>query len=160
MLTKRPITKKYLKAWESLYSTKSRRGVGTDIKKGYTRPVGAVVKPQPHIPTEAEEQSRLVRDVRALGMPIFSIPNASKRTLWGGQKERALGLLTGMPDLMMPVARGGYHGLFIEMKRLIRSKLSLRQKECLAMLSAQGYRAVVARGYDEAIMIVNEYLKG
>jgi len=54
------------------------------------------------------------------------------------------GMVTGAPDLFMPVARGEYHGLFIEMKRkAVKGKpkgvVSERQKQVIEHLESRKY---------------------
>lgn len=47
---------------------------------------------------------------------LFHIPNEGKRSPWTGARMRSEGLKSGVPDLCLPVARSGYHGLYIELK--------------------------------------------
>jgi len=63
-----------------------------------------------------------------------------------------------VPDLMLPVARQGYHGLFIEMKRRRGGRLSPEQREWRARLEAEGYRWVMCEGMDAGIAALREYL--
>jgi hypothetical protein len=95
----------------------------------------------------------------------FAIPNGaylsgSKRTR-AAQWERLkkAGARVGIPDLMFPAARQGYHGLLIEMKaaRPARSSVSKDQKDRIAELRDEGYRCEVCRGADEAIDILCDY---
>jgi hypothetical protein len=59
---------------------------------------------------------------------------------------------------MLPVARGGYHGLFIEMKRQKGGTVSPTQRDWIEYLLAQGYQAVVCRGFDAAREVIEQYL--
>ena len=47
---------------------------------------------------------------------LLSIPNGGYRKLKTGIRLKKTGLKPGIPDMMLPVGRGGYLGLFIEMK--------------------------------------------
>ena len=68
-------------------------------------------------------------------------------------------LRVGFPDLSLPVARHGYHGLYIELKRP-GGKVSYDQEWWLQKLKAQGYLAVPAWGFTETTDIILRYLKG
>jgi len=72
---------------------------------------------------------------------------------------KAEGMKRGVPDLFLPVARRGYHGLYIEMKRDDGGVLSDEQKEFLAFAELQGYRDQVCYGYDDAIKELEWYLE-
>ncbi|UPG86835.1 VRR-NUC domain-containing protein [Luteibacter aegosomatis] len=126
------------------------------------------------LPTEHEEQAALMEwaGINAVRAPelrlLFAIPNgaalASKSTGPGrrfsrqAMKLRAEGLKSGVPDLCLPVARGKYHGLFIEMKRVKGGTLSPEQKEWLQRLADQGYCAVRCNGWWEARTAILQYL--
>lgn len=93
---------------------------------------------------------------------IFAVPNGA--ALGGGKiggirmnMLKAEGLRPGVCDLMLPVARGEYHGCFLEMKA-VGGKLSDNQKEFIAGVEAQGYYTCVAYGADEAIEQIKFYL--
>ena len=45
---------------------------------------------------------------------LHHIPNEGKRT--NGALLKAAGMVSGVPDLSLPVARRGFNGLYIEMK--------------------------------------------
>ena len=72
-------------------------------------------------------------------------------------KLKAEGLRAGVPDLCLPVARHGMHGLYIELKHG-RNKPSEEQVRMLDRLSEQGYLAVVCWEAEEAIETISEYL--
>ena len=74
-------------------------------------------------------------------------------------RQKAAGMLPGIPDMFLPVARRGYHGLFIEMKRP-GEKPEAHQCAIIAALEAQGYWAVVVDSYDDFCMLVEDYLEG
>ena len=71
-----------------------------------------------------------------------------------------VGLKNGFPDIQLPIPRGGYHGLFIELKRDKKSKMTLDQDEWQFILNDQGYKAVRCNGKEEAIKTIIEYLEG
>lgn len=67
------------------------------------------------------------------------------------------GVKSGVPDLCLAVARGGYHGLYIEMKRKGQTT-SDNQKKWIAGLKVQGYEVSVAYSCEEAIEVIKSYL--
>lgn len=67
------------------------------------------------------------------------------------------GLKSGVPDLCLPVGRGGYFGLYIEMK-VKPNKPTPAQLAFIESLNDQGYLAVVRYGSDEAIRTLINYL--
>ena len=71
---------------------------------------------------------------------------------------KRLGYLPGMPDVVIFAARGGAHGLVIEMKKRAGGKLSPNQVAVLTAMAAEGYSCHVANGFDEAKSIVDQYL--
>ena len=89
---------------------------------------------------------------------IFAIPNGGHRQIGVARKMKAEGVKRGVPDYLLPVPNGEYHGLFIELKTKTGST-SKEQKQWLHALTQQGYLAVVAKGADEAISTVQKYLR-
>ena len=117
------------------------------------------------LPTEGEEQARLFSWCRMQSRQhpelelLFHIPNGGSRNKAEAGRFKAEGVKAGVPDLLLPVPRGGYHGLFIELKRLDGGRLRTEQKAWLDRLRAQGYRTAVCRGWEEASEALLEYLK-
>ena len=89
---------------------------------------------------------------------LFHIKNENRE---GGAQavaiDKAMGVKKGVCDLCLPVARGEYHGLFIEMKSL-SGKAREEQLWWIDELKAQGYYAEVCKGYLEAIKLLQWYL--
>jgi hypothetical protein len=78
---------------------------------------------------------------------IFAIPNSGPGSQRGqAGKMKALGMRKGVCDVFWPLARGGYHGLFIEFKRQKGGRVTDEQREFMELVSSAGYRAVVAKG--------------
>lgn len=115
-------------------------------------------------PTEEQEQAYVIqwRDLMVNQVPELSllvhIPNGGLRSKPEAVRFKRLGVKPGVSDLMLPVARNGYYGLWIEMKRQHDGKLSKPQKEWIEDMRKQGYKAERANGADEAIAILQEYL--
>lgn len=89
---------------------------------------------------------------------LFSIPNGGFRKLKTGIRMKKTGLKPGIPDIFLPVGRGMYHGLFIEMKSE-RGAVPNHQREWHVKLRDQGYKVDVCRGCDPAIAVITQYLQ-
>jgi hypothetical protein len=90
---------------------------------------------------------------------LVAIPNGGLRDKVVAARLRDEGVKAGFPDLMLNVPRGGYHGLFIELKTL-KGRASVGQALWLLNLSAAGNRAVVCHGWLEAKTEIENYLNG
>ena len=73
-------------------------------------------------------------------------------------KAKRQGMPKGFPDINLPIVCYPWHGLYIELKRVKGGVISPEQKWWLKKLSEQGYLAVVAKGHNEAIKIIKNYL--
>ncbi len=115
-------------------------------------------------PTESEEQQALFRwaAYESGAHPelalLYHIPNEGQRSRAMGARLRAEGLKRGVPDLCLPVPRGKWHGLYIELKRLRGGRVSDDQQRWLDALNKQGYFAVVCRGWQQAAAEIQNYL--
>lgn len=118
------------------------------------------------VPTESTEQQWLMRWAKMeMGAHpelrlLYHVPNEGKRGRIGGARAVAEGLRSGVPDLCLPVARGGYHGLYIELKRQEGGRLTPAQTQWINDLQEQGYRAVMCKGFGEASEKILAYLRG
>jgi len=88
---------------------------------------------------------------------LFAIPNGSARHISVAKKLKAEGVKSGVPDLCLPIARGKYHGAFIEMKCL-PNKPSKNQAVWIDSLREQGYLSIVAYNWDTARQALEAYL--
>ena len=89
---------------------------------------------------------------------MFHIPNGGYRHKTTAVKMKVIGQKAGVPDIFLPVPRGGLHGLWIELKHG-KNRATKAQDNYLYFLSEQGYRVAVCYGVDEAIKDIKEYLK-
>ena len=89
---------------------------------------------------------------------LHHIPNGGSRNEIEGKQLKRQGVKPGVPDLCLPVARGDYHGLYIEMKREDRGDTSDEQKWWIEELSDQGYYAEVCHGCESAIRVLEWYM--
>lgn len=86
------------------------------------------------------------------------MPNGGYRDYYEGAKLKRMGVKSGVPDLCICLARGGYHGLYIELKRIFGGKLSDTQLVWRDILIKEGYMWREAKGSGECIRIVEDYL--
>lgn len=98
-----------------------------------------------HSPNEGKKETRIN-------------PKTGKLYCPQGQKNKNMGTRKGYPDLAIEIARQGYHGLRIELKVKKGGQVTPEQKQWIERLTKQGYKAVVARGFEEAKQIITEYM--
>lgn len=102
---------------------------------------------------------------------LFAIPNGGYRNASEAANLKSQGVKAGVPDLMLPVACGQFHGLFIEMKRPKEIKqggvvvgtqsigrIAPAQKEWHASLRNSAYVVHVCYSWIEARDCLLEYL--
>lgn len=89
---------------------------------------------------------------------LYHIPNGGSRNKIEAAHLKQQGVKAGVPDLCLPVSRGEYHGLYIELK-YGKNKPTENQKRWINLLRSQNYKAEVAYGWEEASKIILEYLK-
>lgn len=120
--------------------------------------------PKPRVfPSEHAEQCALMEWVRwwtprlpALAR-LYAIPNGGQRGKAQAGKLKAEGVRKGVLDLALPVARGGWFGLYIEMKAK-DGRLTPEQRAEITALALDGYLGLVAYGMQEAVQIIEWYL--
>jgi hypothetical protein len=115
--------------------------------------------------TEAQEQEALFRWVNlcAVKQPelllLYHIPNEGRRSGATGAAMRRQGLRAGVPDLCLPVASAGFHGLYIELKRK-NGRPTESQTRWIDALRGQGYKAEICYGWVAASELIKNYLGG
>lgn len=91
---------------------------------------------------------------------LFHVPNENDRAdsnIIQGAIRKSLGVVSGVADLLFLVARGGFHGLCIEMKDE-KGRQKPAQAEWQAIVEAQGYKYVICRSLEQFKIIITEYL--
>lgn len=88
---------------------------------------------------------------------MYHVPNEGKRSVRTGSRLKKAGLKSGVPDIVLPVARGGYIGLYIELK-YGKNKITENQKNWLRALSEQNHYAAVCYGWEQAKDVIETYL--
>lgn len=125
------------------------------------KPSTARAKP---IDREGLEQAALLKEIE-LRYPevfelIYHVPNGGHRHKLVAIKLKQQGVKAGVPDLVLPMARGGYFGLYIEFKATIDpAAVSASQQAYIKRLSEQGYLAIVCRGHFDAMEQLRAYLR-
>lgn len=114
---------------------------------------------------EGQEQAALLTELR-MRLPevadlIFHVPNGGHRVKAVAAKLKAQGVKAGIPDLVLPMARGGFFGLYIEFKATPPNDAAISdsQHERIRKLNAQGYLAVVCRGHFDTMEQIRAYLR-
>ena len=88
---------------------------------------------------------------------MYHPPNESKRSVSQGGRLVATGMRRGVPDICLPVPRGGYGSLYIELKTE-RGRVTRDQREWIEALNKAGNYAVVAWGWENARAVILAYL--
>lgn len=107
--------------------------------------------------THAGSASSLVACQRIGGLDYVGFEINAK--YFEAARLRAQGVKSGVPDLCLPVARGGNHGLYIELKRQRGGRISEEQVRWIDGLLEQGYAAAICKGWQEAASAIIDYLQ-
>lgn len=116
-----------------------------------------------HNQYEAAEQIKLFRwvDLVINHYPelklLHHIPNGGSRNELEAVNLKKQGVRAGVPDLCLPVARGRYHGLYIEMKAG-KNKPTEKQLQWIDDLRKQGYAVSICWSFDAARQELEKYL--
>ena len=113
---------------------------------------------------EAIEQAKVIAWARAnennypyLWM-LHSSLNGLKRTKNAQGKAKQQGMLSGVPDLFLPVKNNYFVGLYIEMKST-KGRVSVEQSHYLKCAAENGYSVVVCYSAVESINTIKSYLE-
>ena len=103
---------------------------------------------------EAIIQRAIIARLRMSGIVCHHSPNAAKRSVIGGRRIKADGMITGWPDLTVV----GQEGLvaFLEVKAP-DGKPSPAQAEIGDMLARMGHLWAVVRSQDEAVAVLQQW---
>lgn len=85
-------------------------------------------------------------------------PNGGSRNIIEATKFKRMGVIAGFPDLFLFIPKGGYHGLFIELKAK-GGRVSTHQQVMIGRLTKQGYLCKVCYGANQAIDEIKAYLE-
>lgn len=113
--------------------------------------------------TEAQHQKAifdwawLVRNKYPELALLYHVPNGGSRNKIEAANFKRQGVKAGVPDLCLPVPRGRYHGLYIELKTE-KGRTSSTQENWIRELNKQGYFAKVCHGWQSAVRVIEWYL--
>lgn len=114
---------------------------------------------------EAQEQVLLFQWMKFISgkhpeaLLAYHVPNGGSRNKIEAINLKRQGVKSGVPDVCLPVARQGFHGLYIEMK-YGKNKPTKEQTEWLEALKNQGYKTAVCWSFEEARQEMLSYLEG
>ena len=117
-------------------------------------------------PTENAEQAALFQwaEVASGRYPelklLHAIANGGKRDGRTAAVLQRTGVKPGVPDICLPVPKGGYGALYIELKRQQGGAVSANQRMWINRLNANGNKAVVCKGWIAAKNEIEKYLEG
>lgn len=112
---------------------------------------------------ETTEQQKVILWARAMSTfhpelnSLYHVPNEGRRTKSEGGKLKSLGMAAGVPDLILDVPKGVYHGCRIEMK-CGKNTATREQKEWLHRMQQNGYFVAVCYGADVTISTLEKYI--
>lgn len=91
---------------------------------------------------------------------LLAIPNGGKRSgPREGARLKAEGVKPGVSDLLLPLRRGGFGGLWIELKAPGK-KPTPEQRRWIERMTTAGYFATWTDDWERAAQIITAYLHG
>lgn len=109
--------------------------------------------------SESNIQARIVQLLRAAVPPVLFTSTGAG--IGADIRYRVamnrMGYTKGMPDLFIFEPSSGYHGLVIELKTHTGS-VTPEQRTVLSAFRDRGYNAVVSRGFEETVTVIETYL--
>jgi hypothetical protein len=88
---------------------------------------------------------------------LHHVPNGGTRDTVEAARLKDAGVKPGVPDLCLPVARWGYHGMYIEMKKP-DGKEEPEQKWWHDELTEQRYCVRTCYSWEDAVQLIMWYL--
>lgn len=113
--------------------------------------------------TEASEQEAVIQICTLMERKhpelklLYHCPNGGSRNRIEAANLKRQGVKAGVPDLHLPVPKGIYAGLFIEMK-YGNGRLQETQKKWLQLVAEHKNFAVTCYGQELALEVIGEYL--
>lgn len=111
--------------------------------------------------TREEKMQIVVMDYIRLKYPktlAIHVPNGGKRNPIEGYKFKRMGVMPGVPDILIFHATEMFNGLAIELK-VHPNKPSLAQKKIINKFINEKWLTIICYSFDEAMAVIDEYLK-
>lgn len=89
---------------------------------------------------------------------FYHVENERQCSPQQAARRKRMGVKRGVPDLVLPVQRGRYAGLYIEMKTPT-GRTTTEQEWWVANLNAGGYFAAVCHGWEDAAKVTEWYME-
>jgi len=139
------------------------------VKRGWIKPDDVPKAARPSrarkADIETEEQTEVIKKFREqypdIGELLIHPPNGGfRKNAFEGWRLKQAGVRAGVSDLFLPIARGGYFGLWIEFKAAPpnNAPVSDNQKKWLELMAAQGYATHICLGVEAAMKVLDEYM--
>lgn len=96
-------------------------------------------------------------ELRDLLQRVYHTPMGGKRSVITAKLLKGQGTRASIPDYCLPLARGGHHGLYLELKAG-DGAMDPGQRAELEQLARDGYRAVCAWGAHAAYTEMARYV--
>lgn len=113
-----------------------------------------------------KEEGTSFKEFWTLSDFMFAVPNGMQLAGTAGRRARYMnamknrGLKPGVSDLVIAYPVAPYHGMYVELKLHLNSKISEAQVAWTSLMNAVGYYAVVCPGFNDAVWQIENYLKG
>lgn len=88
---------------------------------------------------------------------LFHVPNERNCTPQQGKMLKLMGVKRGVPDIFLPVPRGNYYGLWLEIKTET-GRATGDQEWWGEQLMGRGYAWEVCHGWESAVRVLEWYL--
>ena len=89
---------------------------------------------------------------------IYHIGNGGRRLIREATRLKKMGVRAGVSDYSLPIPRGQYHGLWIELKSG-KGRATAEQLAWIDLMRKHGHRAEVCTGWIAAKDLITEYMR-
>ena len=118
--------------------------------------------PKEFVPKEYDDQVTVFEWAKLCKLDgiewLFATLNGVRLSIGAARKAKRAGMKAGVPDMVLPVRRGGYSGFFCELKREKGGIVSQAQVDWHDRLRQEGFKVVVTYGAHETIEAIKAYL--
>lgn len=94
---------------------------------------------------------------RPFAQLLFAIPNGGCRNVREARRLKAMGVRAGVLDLFLSVPRGGFHGMYLELKAG-KNRMSPEQRKFKEAVLERDYSVHEIRTIEQFVEITNWYL--